>query len=169
MHVLVATAGVLPPEPVARLTEVLAGPEGRVTVMNVTQAPCEFMGELGPDDWFPFDSDEGEPPPPSRTLSEIDRYVEERGSKMVAPVVAALENRRMEPTTVFVEGDDAAEAIVAAADRLEADIIMLGTTRRLFEESTWTSISMKVAAASRCPVLLIPAPAKPAAPDAEEN
>ena len=165
MHVLVATAGVLPPEPVADFVEVLAGPDGRVTVMNVTQEPCEFVGELSPDEWRPFDTEEGAPPPPPGARSETDRYVQERGTKMVAPVLAALESRRIRPATLFVKGDDVAEAIVAAAERIDADAIVLGATRRLFDESAWTSISMMVATASRLPVLLIPAPAKPAAPD----
>lgn len=165
MHVLVATAGVLPPEPVADFVEVLAGPDGRVTVMNVTQEPCEFVGELSPDEWRPFDTEEGAPPPPPAARSETDRYVQERGTKMVAPVLAALESRRIRPATLFVKGDDVAEAIVAAAERIDADAIVLGATRRLFDESAWTSISMMVATASRLPVLLIPAPDKPAAPD----
>lgn len=169
MHVLVATAGVLPPEPVADFVEVLAGPDGRVTVMNVTQEPCEFVGELSPDEWRPFDADEAVPPPPPGARSETDRYVQERGTKMVAPVLAALESRRIRPATLFVKGDDVAEAIVAAAERIGADAIVLGATRRLFDESAWTSISMMVTTASRLPVLLIPAPAKPAAPDDGEN
>lgn len=165
MHVLVATAGVLPPEPVADFVEVLAGPDGRVTVMNVTQEPGEFVGELSPGEWRPFDTDEGVPPPPPGARSETDRYVQERGTKMAAPVLAALESRRIRPATVFVKGDDAAEAIVATAEQIGADAIVLGATRRLFDESAWTSISMMVATASRLPVLLIPAPDKPSAPD----
>lgn len=169
MHVLVATAGVLPPEPVADFVEVLAGPDGRVTVMNVTQEPCEFADELSPDEWRPFDADEAVPPLPPGARSETDRYVQERGTKMVAPVLAALESRRIRPVTLFVQGDDVAEAIVAAAERIGAGAIVLGATRRLFDESAWTSISMMVTTASRLPVLLIPAPAKPAAPDDDND
>ena len=163
MRLLIATAGVLPPEPVADFAEVLAGRGGRVTVMNVTQTPNEFLEELVTDDWRPFDAspdDRAEP----ETLSATERYVEERGSKMAAPVVAALQARNIEPRTVFVEADDVAEGIIGTAEAVGADVIVLGTTRRLFDESTWTSISMKVATASRVPVLLIPQRAKHAGP-----
>lgn len=77
---------------------------------------------------------------------------------MVAPVVAALKCRNINPETVFVESDDVADAIVSTAERLQADAILLGTTRRLFTESAWTSISMEVSTTSKVPVLLIPNP-----------
>ena len=168
MHVLVATAGALPPEPAADFAEVLAGPGGRVTVMNVTQAPCEFTDELSPEAWRPFDAGR-EAPPPSGGRGGTDRYVQERGAKMVAPILAALENRRIQPATVFVEGENAAEAIAATAERIGAEAIVLGVTRRLFDESAWNSVSFEVTAASRLPVLLIPAPAEPTALDGGED
>lgn len=163
MHLLVATAGVLPPEPVADFAEVLAGRDGRVTVMNVTQTPHDFLEELAPDDWRPFDAATYERAEPE-TLSAADRYVEERGSKIAAPVVAALQARNIEPRTVFVEADEVAEGIIRTAEDVAADVIVLGTTRTLFDESAWTSISMKVATASSVPVLLIPHPTRQPGP-----
>ena len=160
MHLLIATAGVLPPEPVADFAEVLAGRGGSVTVMNVTQTPHELLEELEADDWRPFDSSPDDRTAP-QTFTAAERYVEERGSKMAAPVVAALQARNIEPRTVFVEADDVAEGIIGTAETVAADVIVLGTTRDLFDESAWTSISMKVATASRAPVLLIPQPTKP--------
>ena len=157
MHVLVATAGALPPELAADFVEVLAGPEGRVTVMNVTQAPSGFTDELSPEAWRPFDAGQGAPPP-SGDWGGIDEYVQERGAKMAAPIMAALESRGIQAAAVFVEGDDAAEAIAAAAEQIGAEAIVLGVTRRLFDESAWNSVSFEVTAASRLPVLLIPAP-----------
>ena len=157
MHVLVATAGALPPELAADFVKVLAGPEGRVTVMNVTQAPSGFTDELSTEAWRPFDAGQGAPPP-FGSRGGIDEYVQERGAKMAAPIMAALESRRIQPAAVFVEGDDAAEAIAATAERIGAEAIVMGVTRRLFDESAWTSVSFEVTAASRLPVLLIPAP-----------
>lgn len=168
MHVLIATAGALPPEPVADFVEVLAGPAGRVTVMNVTQAPSEFTDELSPEAWRPFDAGK-RAPPPSGGRGGIDRYVQERGAKMAAPILAALESRRIQPAAVFLEGDDPAEAIVATAEKIGAEAIVLGVTRRLFDESAWTSVSFEVTAASRLPVLLFPAPAEPTAPGGGED
>ncbi len=168
MHVLVATAGALPPEPAAYFAEVLAGPEGRVTVMNVTQAPGGFTDELSPEAWRPFDAGQGAPPP-SGGRGGIDEYVQERGAKMAAPILAALESRNIRPAAVFVEADDAAEAIAAAAERIGAEAIVMGVTRRLFDESAWNSISFAVTAASRLPVLLIPAPSEPPASNGGED
>ena len=160
MDLLVTTAGVLPPEPVADFVEVLAGSRGRVTVMNVIQTPNEFLQELSADDWRPFESPTGEGPSSHRERREAERYIRERGSKMVAPVVAALRRRNIRPDTVFVEAEDVAQAIIDTAETINADAIVLGATRRLFTESAWTSISMKVSTACNLPVLLIPEPAK---------
>ena len=157
MHILITTAGVLPPEPVANFAEILAGSGGGVTVMNVIQTPHDFLQELDADDWLPFDTSKGDPTDP-HTSSEAERYVRERGSKMIAPVVAALKSRNIDPDTVFVEADDVADAIIDTAERIDADVIMLGATRRLFAETAWTSISMKVTTASKVPILLVPEP-----------
>ncbi len=163
MRILVTTAGVLPPEPVADIVEVLAGSRGAVTVMNVVQTPHEFLEELAADDWRPFDASSPERTGPS-TSTAAERYVRERGSKMVAPVVAALKCRNIAPRTVFVEASDVADEILKTAEMIDADLIVLGATRRLFTGSAWNSISMTVTAASKVPVLVIPEPTKPTCP-----
>lgn len=158
MKVLIATAGVLPPEPVADFVELLAGPRGKVTVMNVTQAPAEFLDELEDGLWQPFDAPAGRSDP-DRAAREADRYIQERGSKIVAPVVAALKLRDIVAVTLFVEAEDVPQAIIDTAERVGADAIVMGATRRLFDEMSWTSVSMTVTAKSSLPVLLIPEPA----------
>lgn len=160
MDVLIATAGVLPPEPVADFVELLAGPRGKVTVMNVTQAPAEFLDELEDGPWQPFDAPAGRSDT-DRAAREADRYIQERGSKIVAPVVAALKLRDVVTATLFVEAEDVAQAIIETAERVGADAIVMGATRRLFNEMSWTSVSMTVTARSSLPVLLIPEPAQP--------
>ena len=159
MDVLIATAGVLPPGPVADFVELLVGTQGNATVMNVTQAPAEFLDELEDGSWQPFDAPAG-PTDRDRAAREADRYIQERGAKIVAPVVAALRLRDVETATLFVEADDVAQAIIDIAERVGADAIdaiVMGATRRLFEMS-WTSVSMTVTARSSLPVLLIPEP-----------
>ena len=151
---------VLPPGPVADFVEVLVGPRGKATVMNVTQAPAEFLDELEDGSWQPFDAPAG-PTDRDRAAREADRYIQERGAKIVAPVVAALRLREVETATLFVEADDVAQAIIDTAERVGADAIVMGATRRLFDEMTWTSVSMTVTAKSSLPVLLIPEPAQP--------
>lgn len=160
MDVLIATAGVLPPGPVADFVEVLVGTRGNATVMNVTQAPAEFLDELEDGPWQPFDAPAGLSDR-DRAAREADRYIRERGAKIVAPVVAALKLREVETATLFMEADDVAQAIIDTAERVGADVIVMGATRRLFDEMSWTSVSMTVTARSSLPVLLIPEPAQP--------
>ncbi len=169
MHLLVATAGVLPPDPVADFAELLIGETGSVTVMSVVTAPREFLEDLVTEPWRPFDDSDAQNGQPPADESEIDRYVNERGSRLVAPVVAALASRGFEANTVFVEADEAADAIVNVADQINAGAIVMGATRRLFTESAWTSVSMKVTADSKLPVLLIPAPSRVVAENEEFN
>lgn len=160
MDVLIATAGVLPPGPVAEFVELLAGPGDRATVMNVTQAPAEFLDELENGAWQPFDTPAGRGDS-DRAAREADRYIQERGSKIVAPVVAALKLRNVATATLFVEAEDVVQAIIDAAEQVGADAIVMGATRRLFNEMAWASVSMTVTARSSLPVLLIPEPAQP--------
>ena len=135
---------------------------GTITVMSVIQAPREFLEDLLTEEWHPFEDDPiADPQQPDRDESEIERYISERGNRLVAPVVAALTNRGFTANTVFVEATDVAEAIVRVAADVGARAIVMGATRQLFTESAWTSVSMKVTAESKLPVLLIPAPPKP--------
>lgn len=139
----------------------MLGDGGTVTVMSVMQAPREFLEALVTEEWRPFDTEESQQPPLTDD-NEVQRYVDERGTRLVAPVIAALITRGIEPQTAFVEANDAAAAIVEVAESIGADVIIMGATRQLFTESAWTSISMQVTAASKLPVLLIPAPSKQA-------
>ena len=168
MHILVTTAGVLPPEPVADFVEALTRSDGRATVMNVVQTPPEFLEELAARDWRPFGSSDGTVTN-LETNSEARLYVRERGEKMVAPVVAALRRRNINHEKVFVESDDVAEAIVSTSESLGVDAIVMGATRRLFAESAWTSISLQVTTASKVPVLLIPSPTERPGPAKKQS
>jgi nucleotide-binding universal stress UspA family protein len=156
VHMLVTTAGVLPPDPVVAFADHLVGPDGDVTVMSVIEVPRDFLEGIESESWRPFDPDATREP----NDAAVQRYVEERGTRLVEPVIAALTNRGFRVTTVFVEGSDPSEAIVDVASRVTADVIVMGATRKLFTEATWKSVSMKVTAESKLPVLLIPAPAR---------
>ena len=160
MHILVTTAGVLPPEPVADFAALMLCNGGSVTVMSVVQAPREFLQDLVTEEWRPFDDQDQPEVPVQKDDSEVERYINERGTRLVAPVVAALITRGLDPATVFVEADDVATAIVEVADDIGAETIFMGATRQLFTDSAWTSVSMQVAAESKLPVMLIPAPTK---------
>ena len=57
---------------------------------------------------------------------------------------------------MFVEDDDPSRAIVETAAQLEADVIAMGSTRPLFDEDAWQSVSVKVMQQTKIPLLLIP-------------
>ena len=56
----------------------------------------------------------------------------------------------------YVEADDPAEAIINTADMVQAELVMMGATRRLFTEEAWRSVSARVMDKSHLPVLLVP-------------
>ncbi len=153
MHVLIATTGVLSPEPAVEFTRHLLGTTGRVTVTTVIEVPRGFLDTLRSEGWHPlteeFEVDDGDD-------AVIQRYVEERGKRLTEPVVAALKSAGIESTTVFREGGDPAGTISQLAEDLEADVVLLGATRQIFDQSAWESVSARVMIESGRPVLVLP-------------
>ena len=143
MHVLIATTGVLSPEPVVEYTRQLLGQHGKVTVITVIEVPRDFLDDL--DGTRPVD-DEG----------AASAYIEERGRRLVEPVTRALEGARIPYEVVLLEGADPASAISSAASDLEADVVVLGATRPIFAQDAWESVSARVMLESGRPVLVIP-------------
>jgi nucleotide-binding universal stress UspA family protein len=47
-------------------------------------------------------------------------------------------------------------AIIDTAREVEADLIVMGATRRLFTEQAWTSVSARVMEKTQCPLVLVP-------------
>lgn len=146
MHVLIATTGVLSPEPVVEFTRQLLGQHGRVTVITVIEVPREILDDL-----------EGSPRPQESDAS-ADRYLEERGRRLVESVTHALEGARIPYDVVYVEGTDPAAKISEAAGELQADVVVLGATRPIFDKEAWESVSARVMLESGKPVLVVPAP-----------
>lgn len=155
MHILVATTGVLPPAPVADLCDQLLVGGGRVTVMTVVRVPRTFLEEMDEDERRSFlaaeDLDDLE-----RAAAKAFAYLEERGRRLVEPVLSAFRARGHETDVEFVEGDDPAAAIIATANRIGASVIVMGATRRLFTEQAWTSVSARVMERTPCPLVLVP-------------
>lgn len=153
MHVVIATAGALPPAPVADFVESVWRPSFRVSVMTAVQVPLDFLADLELDDWSPLFPGEEQPATKSDAVA---LYVSERGTKLAEPIIAALGSRGIDAAPIFVSGDDAADAIVATAEEVGADLIIMGATKKLFSESSWTSISAQVVDRTRIPTLVIP-------------
>ena len=151
MHMLIATSGVLSPDPVIDFTRHLLGQNGRVTLITVIEVPRAFLEDLHVSEGRGTASgDEQE--------EAVAAYLEERGRKIVEPIRVALELARIPSEVRFVEGNDAAAAISAAANALDADIVVLGATRSIFNREAWESVSARVMLESGRPVLVVPAP-----------
>jgi nucleotide-binding universal stress UspA family protein len=157
MRMLIATAGVLSPDPVAGFAERLVGPNGRVRVITVIEVPRSFLDEIRGEGWHPLT--DTSPSWSSEEDALIARYVEERGHRLTDPLLAALRARGIEATVTYLEGVDPAETIIRAAEEMKADIVVIGATKHLFSE--WESISARVLRDTHRPVLVIPTTPRP--------
>jgi nucleotide-binding universal stress UspA family protein len=155
VRILIATAGVLPPEPVAGFVDRLLASGGEVYVVTVIEVPRSFLDEIRSEEWHPMD--DGAPSWSTEEDKVIAKYVEERGARITEPILAALRSREVEATTVFLEGEDKAGTIISAAEEIDADLVVLGATKQLFDESHWESVSARVMRDSRRAVLVVPA------------
>lgn len=154
VRIVIATTGVLSPEPVADFAERLAAGDSTVYVITVIEVPRSFLDEIRSEDWYPLDEE-----PPERAEQKdalLARYVEERGGRITEPLLAALAARGVPATPMFLEGRDPAAAIVEAADDIEADLVVMGATKALFDETYWESVSARVMREARRPVLVLP-------------
>lgn len=152
MHILVATAGALPPEPVVEFARHLIGGTGSVTVTTVVEVPHSFLEDLGADDWHPLHDEVRKDAPDA----VVESYLKERGHRVTDPIRRALEGARIPCIVRILDGADAAAAISAAANDLDADIVILGATRQIFDRDAWESVSARVMVESGRPVLVVP-------------
>lgn len=154
MRILIATTGVLPAAPTAEFCRELIGDESSVSVMTVIQVPRSFLEALDDDVRRSFLDDS--PDKGSTAEEKAANYLEERGRRAVDPICAALAAEDIECDIHFVEGDDPAEAIIQTAQNVNAEMVVMGATRRLFTEEAWRSVSARVMVNSHLPVLLVP-------------
>ncbi len=152
MHVLVATAGALSPEPVVEFARHLIGGTGHVTVTTVVEVPREFLDDLDSDDWHPLRDDSD----PAHKENVVAAYLSERGDRLTDPIRQALAAARIPCEARVLEGSDAAAAISAAANDMSVDVVILGATKQLFDFDAWESVSARVMLESGRPVLVVP-------------
>jgi len=153
VRILIATAGVLGPDPAARFVERLVGEGDEVTVITVIEVPRSFLDEIRSDPWHPLG--EGSPPWSSEEDASIARYVEERGQRITEPLVTGLRAHGIETAVHYLEGEDPADTIRLFADETRPDLVVMGATKHLFEE--WESVSVRVLRDTEHAVLVIPA------------
>ncbi len=152
MHVLVATAGALSPEPVVEFARHLIGGTGSVTVTTVVEVPREFLQDLDADDWHPLRDSRT----PAATEDIVSNYLAERGHRLTDPIKQALETARIPCEVRVLEGADPAEAISEAANALDVDVVILGATKKIFNVEAWESVSARVMQEAGRPVLVVP-------------
>lgn len=167
MHVLIATTGALSAHPAVEFTSHLLGESGRVSVTTVIEAPRSFLAQLRDEGWHPLGGLDAE----GATRTEdydavVGRYVEERGRRLTEPILNALRAEGIAAEAIYLEGNDPAVSISDLANRIGADVVVLGATRRIFDQAAWESVSARVMIESGKPVLVVPAsPKLPAATD----
>jgi nucleotide-binding universal stress UspA family protein len=153
VRILIATTGVLPAAPTAEFCRQLIGDDSSVTVMTVIRVPRSFLESLDDDVRRSFlDAADNAASEEAKAAA----YLEERGRRAVDPICAALAAEEIDTDVRFVEGDDPAEAIINTAMNVDANLVVMGATRRLFTEEAWRSVSARVMVNSHLPVLLVP-------------
>lgn len=153
MHVLVATAGALNPQPVVDFSRHLIGGTGSVTIATVVEVPRSFLEEINRVDWHPLRDSTDVATPDDAVITE---YLEERAMRVTEPLRLALEQAMIPCDLLVLEGDDPAEAISRAASALNVDVVVLGATKQIFDRDAWESVSSKVMLESGKAVLVVP-------------
>ncbi len=168
MHALVATSGVLNPAAVVDFTRRLVGEDGKVTVTTVIEVPRSFLDELRSERWHPLEAG-STAAWTSADDAVVERYVEERGRRMCEPLVRALLAEGMTAEAVYLEGEDPAATISGLANKLDADVVVMGATRPIFDQSAWESVSARVTLECAKPVLVLPTPPSRSATSTHED
>ena len=152
VHILIATAGALPPAAVVDLVTSLWSPGSSITVMTSIEVPRSFLEELEIEEWRPF-ADNAMSPESER---QVARYVEERGRRLIQPILAGLDAAGLAARPLFVESADPAASILETVADGQIDLIVMGATRPIFTEDVWQSVAVKVMQGSTIPVVMVP-------------
>lgn len=169
MHVLVATDGNLDPGAVASFAAPLAGSDGEVTVLTVIAIPRRLITDLrsvfgeraaaavdGDAEYVGMSSDSGSPPPGWPGDAEmIERYLSTKEEERCQPLADALSQVGVSAKTRVVESEKISKAIIAEADRVEADVIVIGSHGEGRFEGMLGSTGAKVVRRASKPILLL--------------
>lgn len=168
MHILIATSGALPAAAAVEFTTRLLRDGGRVTVTTVIEVPHTFLEDLRTDGWHPLEDGELAQFTPEEDAL-IAKYVEERGRRLTGPVVDGLEAAGITAGVHYLEGEHPAKQVSMLADEIQADLVVLGATKQIFDRAVWESVSAQVMIESAKPVLVLPAIVKAPQPATEPS
>ena len=93
---------------------------------------------------------------PHHASDEEEDYIRERGERAVATLASGFRAAGIDPELSYVAGHDLAGAIVAQAEKMHADLIVMGATRQFFEPDVWSSVTARVSRICERPLLLMP-------------
>jgi len=154
MRILVCTSGVLQAPPVIDFCAPLVGDDGKVVIMTVVQVPQSLLDQFQRQPRS-FLSEDLQDSPAHDSAAEAD-YVRERGQRAVATLASGFRSAGIDPEVSYVSGQDLAETIMAQAEQMQADLIVMGATRQLFEGEVWASVTARVGMECERPLLLMP-------------
>ena len=123
-----------------------------MTITTVVEVPRSFLEGIKADDWHPLRDVDHETPDDN----VVTQYLEERAHRLTEPIRLALEQARIPVDILVLEGADAATAISRAASELNADVVIVGATKQIFERGAWESVSSRIMLESGKAVLVVP-------------
>jgi nucleotide-binding universal stress UspA family protein len=92
------------------------------------------------------------------TMTAMLEIAEEDGQRYLSDQAARLKDQGLQVITEVARGDPA-DRIIETAGRVEADLILLVTHKRIGQEAFWAgSVAPRVSGLSRIPLMLIPVP-----------
>lgn len=169
MHVLVATDGSVDTEKAAEFSVALAGDEGKTTVATVVRVPRTLVSDLkaqyGDQPPVSVDSDAEYvgSPTSGATLEKgwpgedafVARYLGDKRVERCRPVVDAIRMRGGEADSVVEESDEVESTILAIAESVGADVIVVGARGLNAFQGLLGSTGAKLVRRSPIPVLVL--------------
>ncbi len=123
-------------------------------ILTVVQVPRSLLDKFRRQPRSFFSEDPQDCP---RQASDAEHdYIRERGERAVATLAKGFRSAGIDPELSYVAGHDLAGAIVTQAEMMQADLIVMGATRQLFEPEVWSSVTARVSQECERPLLLMP-------------
>ena len=169
MHVMVATDGSIDSKKAAAIATSLAG-DGQVTVYTVVEIPRQMLndmraaaadsaaGDKAREISVEYRTTQAGDAPVSRWVGDdavVDRYVKHQVKGRTEELVAELDKAGATYTVIGEEGENAAQAVLAAATSHGVDVLCIGTHGLGRFEGLLGSLSTKVARRAPCSVVLV--------------
>jgi nucleotide-binding universal stress UspA family protein len=169
MHVLVATDGSLDPKKAAEFAASLAGADGSTTAATIVRVPRTMLTELRKDYGEMSDVavgtdaeyvgsakvNTGTPRGWPGDDAVIDQYLGDKRIERCRPIVTLIRDAGGTAESVAREGHDTADDIIALAQEIEADVIVIGSHGRGAFHGLLGSTGSKIVRRAECAVLVV--------------